>query len=160
MLYDGAIRFLRRGIEAIESSDIEAKAAASDRALAIVQHLHLSLDMDRGQEISANLERLYSFVITQITEGSSGLQPRKLEEAIKVLGACRELAPSKQESTTYEPSLVCKLLILGCRLLIPDRLLDTLRSAWAEVAQQERAESVPTELLAQQAANGRLAVHG
>ena len=122
MLYDGAIRFLRRGIEAIEKNDIEAKAAASDRALAIVQHLHLSLDMDRGQEISANLERLYSFVITQITEGSSGLQPRKLEEAIKVL--------------------------------------DTLRSAWAEVAQQERAESVPTELLAQQAANGRLAVHG
>ena len=40
------------------------------------------------------------------------------------LGACRELAPSKQESTTYEPSPVCKLLILGCRLLIPDRLLD------------------------------------
>ena len=41
----------------------------------------------------------------------------------RALGACRELAPSKQESTTYEPSLVCKLLILGCRLLIPDRLL-------------------------------------
>ena len=40
-----------------------------------------------------------------------------------ILGACRELAPSKQESTTYEPSPVCKLLILGCRLLIPDRLL-------------------------------------
>ena len=40
-----------------------------------------------------------------------------------LLGACRELAPSKQESTTYEPSLVCKLLILGCRPLIPDRLL-------------------------------------
>ena len=39
------------------------------------------------------------------------------------LGACRELAPSKQESTTYKPSRVCKLLILGCRLLIPDRLL-------------------------------------
>ncbi len=44
-----------------------------------------------------------------------------------VLGACRELAPSKQESTTYEPSLVCKLLILGCRLLIPDRLLEAKR---------------------------------
>ena len=43
--------------------------------------------------------------------------------AAVALGACRELAPSKQESTTYEPSPVCKLLILGCRLLIPDRLL-------------------------------------
>ena len=42
---------------------------------------------------------------------------------VVLLGACRELAPSKQESTTYEPSPVCKLLILGCRLLIPDRLL-------------------------------------
>ena len=42
------------------------------------------------------------------------------------LGACRELAPAKQESTTYEPSLVCKLLILGCRLLIPDRLLEDI----------------------------------
>ena len=42
------------------------------------------------------------------------------------LGACRELAPSKQESTTYEPSLVCKLLILGCRPLIPDRFLETV----------------------------------
>ena len=42
------------------------------------------------------------------------------------LGACRELAPSKQESTTYEPSLVCKLLILSCRLLIPDRLLASI----------------------------------
>ena len=36
------------------------------------------------------------------------------------------IAPSKQESTTYEPSLVCKLVILGCRLLIPDRLLARL----------------------------------
>ncbi len=43
------------------------------------------------------------------------------------LGVCRELAPPNQESTTYEPSLVCKLLILGCRILIPDRLLETVR---------------------------------
>ncbi len=41
----------------------------------------------------------------------------------RLLGACRELAPSKQEPTTYEPSLVCKLLILCCRLLMADRLL-------------------------------------
>ena len=53
------------------------------------------------------------------------LQPAARPNTIQIpLGACRELAPSKQESTTYEPSLVCKLLILGCRLLIPDRLLD------------------------------------
>ena len=50
-----------------------------------------------------------------------------------LLGACRELAPSKQESTTYEPSLVCKLLILSCRLLIPDRLLGKTLSDFMRV---------------------------
>ena len=51
-------------------------------------------------------------------------EERKLKERrAALLGACRELAPSKQESTTYRPGMARKLLILGCRLLIPDRLL-------------------------------------
>ena len=53
--------------------------------------------------------------------------------SLRGLGACRELAPSKQESTTYEPSLVCKLLILSCRLLIPDRLLENVQAEWTLV---------------------------
>ncbi len=121
MLYDGALRFLHQGVEAIGRNDIEGKATACDRALAIVQHLHLSLDMERGEEIASELERLYSFVIAQIVEGSSKLDTEKLEEAIKVLSI--------------------------------------LRPAWAELAQKENQESVPTELLIQQA-NQRLALHG
>ena len=122
MLYEGALRFLRQGVDAIERKDIGAKAKACDRALAIVQHLHLSLDMEKGEEISVELERIYSFAIDQIIEGSSKLDSTKLGEAIKVL--------------------------------------DILHSAWAEIAQKEDRESVPTELLVQQAAEGRLALHG
>ena len=55
------------------------------------------------------------------------------ELAYAGLGACRELAPSKQESTTYEPSLVCKLLILGSREPIPDRLLEAKLRAQASM---------------------------
>ena len=122
MLYEGAIRFLREATDAIGKNNITAKANACDRALAIVQHLHLSLDMERGQEISAELERLYSFIISKIVEGSGQLSAKKLDEAIKVL--------------------------------------DILRTAWTELAQKEKAEEVPAELLAPQAANGRLALHG
>ena len=122
MLYDGAIRFLQEAIDAIKRRDIEAKAKASDRALAIVQHLHLSVDLERGQEIASDLERLYSFVISRIADGSGQLSTPKLKEAIKVL--------------------------------------DTLRSAWSELAEREALTSVPTVLLADQAVNGRLAVHG
>lgn len=121
MLYEGAIRFLRQALEAIERKDINVKANASDRALAIVQHLHLSLDMDRGVEISSELERIYGFVIAKIVDGSRQLSAKDLEEAIKVL--------------------------------------DILRTAWAELAQKETAESVPAALLVQQAANGRLALN-
>ena len=63
------------------------------------------------------------------------------------------MAPSKQESTTYEPSLVCKLLILGCRLLIPDRLLAALR----DITPRKQAEEVLSKLNAQlQEANEKL----
>ena len=57
-----------------------------------------------------------------------------------ILGACRELAPSMQESTTYEPSLVCKLLILGCRPLIPDRLLENFLGDLGKFASVLRTE--------------------
>ena len=70
----------------------------------------------RQQEVSRLVDALYTTGATPIIYGDRGLGKSSL-------GACRELAPSKQESTTYEPSLVCKLLILSCRLLIPDRLL-------------------------------------
>ena len=69
------------------------------------------------------------FIASRVADrGEFWWDPKRPEEPMlwdsKIrLGACRELAPSNQESTTYEPSLVCKLLILGCRLLIPDRLL-------------------------------------
>ena len=89
MLYDGAIRFLNQAVDAIEARDIRTKARASDRALAIIQHLNLSLDMDRGQEISIELERLYSFVIGKIVDGSRQLSAKDLEEAIKVLDILR-----------------------------------------------------------------------
>jgi flagellar protein FliS len=122
MLYDGALRFLQAAVDAVEKNDIQAKAQSSDRALAIVQHLHLSLEIDEANHIAVDLERLYSFVISKIVDGSAQLSTKSFKEAIKVL--------------------------------------DTLRSAWSELAQKETSESVPTELLADQAANGKLAIHG
>ena len=52
MLYEGAVRFLGESVTAIKSKDLNRKRHSIDRAVAIVQHLHSTLDMDRGgQEI-------------------------------------------------------------------------------------------------------------
>lgn len=116
MLYEGSIRFLRESIAAIETKDLERKRQSVDRAVAIVQHLHDTLDMERGQEVAANLDRLYTYITGRILDGSSKLQTAPLEEAIK--------------------------------------LLNTLLTAWEELARKDQPNAVPPALLGQRAASG------
>ena len=85
MLYEGAILFLQQSISAIESNDLDRKRQAVDRAVAVIQHLQSTLDMNRGGEVAAELDKLYSYIHSKILEGSSQLQIAPLEEAIKLL---------------------------------------------------------------------------
>jgi flagellar protein FliS len=85
MLYEGSIRFLRESVTAIDSRDLDRKRQTIDRAVAIVQHLQSTLDMDRGLEVATNLSRLYSYITTRILEGSAKLETDPLKEAIKLL---------------------------------------------------------------------------
>lgn len=109
MLFEGAVGFLREAIVAIERKDLVRKARASDKALAIVQHLNLSLDPENGGVIASELERLYAFAIEKIVEGSTRLSTRQLDEAIDVLStlgaAWRELA-SRENTHSAPPELV------------------------------------------------------
>jgi flagellar protein FliS len=86
MLYEGAIRFLRESIEAIESKDLDRKRQSVDRAVAIVQHLAGTLDMEKGGPLAADLYRLYGYMMSRILDGSAKLETAPLEEVIKLLG--------------------------------------------------------------------------
>ena len=57
MLYDGALRFLREARDAIERSDIAARARGVSRALAIVAELQSTLNLEEGGEIAARSTR-------------------------------------------------------------------------------------------------------
>jgi flagellar protein FliS len=103
MLYEGAVRFLRDSVGAIESKDLERKRQSIDRAVAIVQHLHSTLDMEKGGKVAEDLHQLYSYVMARILEGSAKLESAPLEEALKLLNvllagweelAKKELAPA------------------------------------------------------------------
>lgn len=85
MLYEGSIRFLRQSIAAIQLKDLERKRQSVDRAVALIQHLQGTLDMDRGREVAADLDRLYSYITSRILNGSGKLEVAPLEEAIKLL---------------------------------------------------------------------------
>lgn len=85
LLYEGAIRFLRQSVTAIQKKDLETKRQSIDRAVAVIQHLQGTLDMDRGKQVAAELDRLYAYITSRIVEGSAKLQVAPLEEAIKLL---------------------------------------------------------------------------
>ncbi len=85
MLYEGSIRFLRQSIAAIQSKDLDRKRQSIDRAVAVIQHLQGTLDMDRGSDVAAELDRLYTYITSKIVEGSGKLEVAPLEEAIKLL---------------------------------------------------------------------------
>lgn len=111
MLYEGAIRFLRQSITAIQSKDLDRKRQSVDRAVAVIQHLQGTLDMDRGREVAAELDRLYSYITSRILDGSGKLEVAPLEEAIKLLTVLLsgwEEVVKKEQENSIPPTLLAQ----------------------------------------------------
>lgn len=85
MLYEGAIRFVRGGIEAIEQGRIEERSKLLLRAQDIVTELRCTLDYKTGGEIAENLERLYEFVTDRLIQANVGNKVEPAKEGLKVL---------------------------------------------------------------------------
>lgn len=85
MLYEGAIKFLKKASECTEAKDYAGKGAAVGKAHDIINELSNSLDFNVGGEIAKNLERLYAFMIEQIIQGNMNNDPSKFDQARKLL---------------------------------------------------------------------------
>ncbi len=68
MLHDGAIRFLAQSAVAVKKKDYETKSINLNKAIAIVDHLWGTLDMERGGEIAENLERIFLYLRGRLLE--------------------------------------------------------------------------------------------
>jgi len=88
-LYDGAIRFLREAITQHEQGQIAKRGVALSKAFAIVSELSISLDHEAAPEMSAELARLYDFVLRSISEATAKADPKPLDGAIRVLDSLR-----------------------------------------------------------------------
>ena len=65
-LYEGAIDAIRQGKQCFEIRDIMGRGVAITKANNILTELMVSLDMEKGGEISLNLKRLYSYMQQRI----------------------------------------------------------------------------------------------
>jgi len=90
MLYDGLLAGLVQVREATARRDLVAKRQALSKAFAILHELQNTLDMDRGREIAANLDRLYGYVSFRLTEANIALDPGPVDECIRLLSTLRD----------------------------------------------------------------------
>ncbi|WP_438447377.1 flagellar export chaperone FliS [Gorillibacterium sp. sgz5001074] len=86
MLCDGAIRFCRQGIDAIEKHDVEG----ANRNLCKVQNIvsEFALTLDRSSPVAENLLKLYEYFNARLIEANIKKDP---EPAKEVLGYLLEL---------------------------------------------------------------------
>jgi flagellar secretion chaperone FliS len=85
MLYDGALRATATASDAMANRDIPTRRASLSRAMAIISELQSTLDMDRGGTISSELDRLYSWMSSQLVDATVRQDPGPIHEVRRTL---------------------------------------------------------------------------
>ncbi|MCZ8523604.1 MULTISPECIES: flagellar export chaperone FliS [Paenibacillus] len=88
MLYDGAIRFCRAGIEAMKQHRYEEVSRNLVKAQDIVRELMLTLDPKLP--ISEDLTRLYDYFLFRLVEANLKKETEAAEEVLEYLVSLKE----------------------------------------------------------------------
>ena len=111
MLYEAAIKFLKRAKIEIENKDYAKKGIYISKAMAIIHELSESLNKEKGGEITPSLLSLYQFCTSQLIKANIRMDTKRVDDVIKIL--------------------------------------DGIRSAYAQIVPQEDAKSTPATISAQ-----------
>jgi len=90
MLYDEAIAALEAAIEAMEQNRIEERCNRINVVTEIVGTLHMSLDMDKGGEITEQLGSLYRHILAQLIRVNISSDAAGTARIIELLKPLRE----------------------------------------------------------------------
>ena len=89
-LYDGAIRFLYRAVDAVEARDTRARREAVKKAVDIFMYLQARLRPDVGGTPAVALSDFYAAMFTLTLEASAAESVEKLNDVIKCVRNVRE----------------------------------------------------------------------
>lgn len=90
MLYDGALRFMHQGRQAIVDRNLAEQNEKLQRAQRIIAELTACLDMEQGGEIAQNLFALYDFAYNRLVSANMEDRADYVDQAIKVFSDLRE----------------------------------------------------------------------
>lgn len=90
MLYDGAIRFATRGLDALRANEREALFQALERAQAIVLELNNGIRREANPTLADQMTALYGFIYRRLVQASVYQDEKALEDALRILRHQRE----------------------------------------------------------------------
>ena len=88
MLYNGCLKFMKEGIEAIEKKAYEAANTNLQKAERIITEFRVTLNMD--YEISHQLMPLYNYAYDCLVEGNMKSSVDKVNEAKDIISGLRD----------------------------------------------------------------------
>lgn len=89
MLLDRALASLGEVGRAIERGDIQGRWTANNQAVNILETLWMTLDLEKGGEIAANLDKLYRFMLQHLTLVDLKNDPKPAAEVAALLEPLR-----------------------------------------------------------------------
>jgi flagellar protein FliS len=85
LLYEGAIKFMKQAIRAMEAGDHEAKGRYINKTQDIINELNAVLDVDAGGEVAVNLRTLYCFMSTRLSQANTKSDPQMVREVMTMM---------------------------------------------------------------------------
>ncbi|MDD3313251.1 flagellar export chaperone FliS [Pseudodesulfovibrio sp.] len=89
MLYEAAIKFLKRAKIEIENKDYAKKGIYISKAMAIIHELTESLNKEKGGNITPTLLSLYQFCTMQLIQANIRLDTKRIDDVIRILDGIR-----------------------------------------------------------------------
>lgn len=106
-LYEGAISYLHRAVEAHKNGDHPEAAVAVDRVVSILIELSGNLDYTHDGHLAIRLDSIYNHLIETLTLAASNRDPEALESCESILlilhDAWSQAAASADEHLTHRP---------------------------------------------------------
>ena len=86
LLYKGAAKHLKFARKFILEGDIENRVTSINKAAAMIGELQAALDCEKGGEIAASLNQLYSYMLNRLATANYDQKIEPLDEVLQLLG--------------------------------------------------------------------------
>lgn len=108
MLYEAAIKFLKRAKIEIDNKDYAKKGIYISKAMAIIHELAESLNKEKGGEITPQLSQLYMFCTSHLIKANIRLDKKMIDEVIQIMDGLRsayaQIVPVYESGAAPTPS--------------------------------------------------------